>query len=195
MSSGSGTGNSLPPSSANVGGGANPSSSSVGCTTGSAPHPPAGPTQAERDLAKKPGTSPEQRAAREKVARDFYHGKDGLGDVRCEADLKGIDLDQPVEVVDFPPPETMQQYVRKGAKKPGNFFDPIGGQSGDSLGLNDDPAIRESKTFKSPKGQGLLSTAAPIVDNWTDKNKAVMTKGGGKQMVVDGPTRDAFTGA
>jgi hypothetical protein len=153
------------------------------------------PTQQERELARSAGSSPEQIATREKVVRDFYHNRPGLGDDRCNQDLKGIDLTQPVEVVDFPPPDTMQQYVRKGAPKPGNFFDPVGGQSADSLGLNGDPAIRESKTFKTPPGQGLKSTAAPITDDWTDRNKAVQTKGGGTQIVVDGPTRDKFTGA
>jgi hypothetical protein len=165
------------------------------CPPAAPPPVPLPPTPEERELARSPGSSPEQIAAREKVVRDFYHNKEGLGDERCAQDLKGMDLTKPVEVVDFPPPETMKQYVRKGAAKPGNFFDPIGGQSADSLGLNGDPAIRESKTFKTPPGQGLKSTAAPITDDWTDRNNPVHTKGGGTQIVVDGPTRDMFAGA
>ena len=156
--------------------------------------PPAAPavTDAERALAASPGNSPAQKAAREKVVRDFYKGKPGLGDARASQDLKGIDLDKPVQVVNIPPPPKMSQYVRKSSGKPGNFFDPIGNQTGDQLGLNDDPKIRESKSFVTPKGVALQSTAAPIVDDWTDAKNPVNTKGGGTQMVVDTATRDMF---
>jgi len=150
------------------------------------------PTTDEQALAAQPGSSPEQIAAREKVVRNFYEGKPGLGADRASQDLKGIDLTKPVEVVDIPPPPTMTQYVRKATGKPGNFFDPLGNQPGTQLGLNDDPAIRVAKTFKTPKGQALKSTAAPIVDDWTNKAKPVKTAGGGTQMVVDSATRDKF---
>jgi uncharacterized Zn-binding protein involved in type VI secretion len=149
-------------------------------------------TDAERSLAASPGNSPDQIAAREKVVRDFYNGKPGLGPDRASQDLKGVDLNKPVQVVDIPPPPQMSQYVRKTSGKPGNFFDPLGNQTGDQLGLNDDPAIRVQKTFVTPKGQALRSTAAPIVDDWTDPKKAVITKGGGTQMVVDSAIRDLF---
>lgn len=149
-------------------------------------------TDADRALAASPGNSPEQRTARVRVVRDFYNGKPGLGDSRAAQDLKGIDLDKPVDVVDIPPPPTMSQYVRKTTGKPGNFFDPQGNQTGDQLGLNDDPKIRVQKSFKTPKGQALRSTAAPIVDDWTDPANAVKTTGGGTQMVVDSATRDKF---
>jgi hypothetical protein len=160
-----------------------------------APAPPAaGPvvTDAERALAASPGNSPDQIAAREKVVQDFYNGKPGLGPDRASQDLKGIDLNKPVQVVDIPPPPQMSQYVRKTSGKPGNFFDPLGNQTGDQLGLNDDPSIRVQKTFATPKGQALRSTAAPIVDNWTDPKNPINTKGGGTQMVVDSATRDLF---
>lgn len=168
----------------------------------SAPSPPAvpsaagappAPTDSEAALAASPGASPQQVAAREKVVRDFYHGKEGLGDDRVDDALNGINLNEPVQVVPFPPPPTMQQYVRKG-KGPGNWFDPVGGQSGDALGLNTNPALRESKTFATPKGKGLLSTAAPIKDAWTDPAHPIACKGGGKQIVVDTPTRNLFKG-
>jgi hypothetical protein len=125
------------------------------------------------------------------VARDFYRNREGLGEERAGQAIKGIDLDKPVEVVTFPPPPTMQQYVRKG-KDPGNWFDPVGGQSGDSLGLNADPMIRERKAFVTPKGQGLISTAAPIIDDWTDKAHPINRRGGGRQIVVDKPTLKLF---
>jgi len=159
-----------------------------------APMPAAAPavTDAERALAASSGSSPEQKAAREKVVREFYKDKPGLGDARASQDLKGIDLEKPVEVVDIPPPAKMSQYVRKTSGKPGNFFDPVGNQTGDQLGLNDDPKIREAKSFVTPKGKALRSIAAPIVDNWTDPRNVVNTKGGGTQMVVDSATRDLF---
>ncbi|HUL16861.1 MAG TPA: polymorphic toxin type 46 domain-containing protein [Terriglobales bacterium] len=150
------------------------------------------PTADEQALAAQPGSSPEQISAREKVVQNFYEGKPGLGADRASQDLKGIDLTKPVEVVDIPPPPTMAQYVRKATGKPGNFFDPLGNQTGSQLGLNDDPVIRVAKTFKTPKGQALKSTAAPIVDDWTNKAKPVKTAGGGTQMVVDSATRDRF---
>lgn len=159
-----------------------------------APAPPVAPvvTDAERALAASSGDSPDQIAAREKVVQDFYNGKPGLGPDRASQDLKGIDLNKPVQVVDIPPPPQMSQYVRKTSGKPGNFFDPIGNQTGDQLGLNDDPSIRVQKAFATPKGQALRSTAAPIVDNWTDPKNPIHTKGGGTQMVVDSATRDLF---
>lgn len=152
-------------------------------------------TDAERTLAASPGNSPDQRTARVRVVRDFYNNKPGLGDSRAAQDLKGVDLDKPVEVVNVPPPPTMSQYVRKTTGKPGNFFDPLGNQSGDQLGLNDDPKIRVQKTFVTPKGKALRSTAAPITDDWTDPKNPVKTKGGGAQMVVDSATRDLFKAA
>ncbi|MFT3783679.1 MAG: hypothetical protein QM790_16830 [Nibricoccus sp.] len=151
------------------------------------------PTAKEVELAKTPGQTPEQRAAREKVARDFYHEHPTLGDDRCDEDIRGIDLNQPVEVVEFPPPPQMGQYVRRSASAPGNFFDPIGGQSADSMGLNGDASAREYRTYTTPHGQGLKSTAAPITDTWTDANNPVVTRGGGQQIVVDKPTSAKFS--
>lgn len=148
-------------------------------------------TPNEQTLAASSEVSDQARAARQKVVMDFYRNGEGLGEDRAAQALKGIDLDKPVKVVDFPPPPTMQQYVRKG-KSPGNWFDPVGGQSGDALGLNTDPAFRELKTFKTPKGKGLLSTAAPIKEDWTDPAHPVDCKGGGKQIVVDEAARKLF---
>ena len=174
------------------------------------------PTQAEKDLAAQPNANPDDGknaarvTAREKVVRDFYEGRPGLGQQRADQDMGvggspprangnpkgyGIDLQGPVKVVDIPPPPKMEQYVKKHGN-PGNFFDPVGGQSGDKLGLNDDPAIRKSTTFNTPvtnpKQQGLVSQNGPIVDDWTDPNNPVQTKGGGTQMTVDDDTKKGF---
>jgi len=105
--------------------------------------------------------------------------------------IKGIDSSKPVEIVNFPPPDTMTQYVRKNSNKVGNFFDPVGGQSANSLGLSDKG--RELKKFKTPNGIGLKSTAAPIVDNWTTPGSEVSTEGGGSQIVVGSDMRGKFT--
>lgn len=160
-----------------------------GCEAcGGACHQPR-PTPAEVQMAKEPGTSPEKRAAREKVARDFYSDHPSLGEDRFEQDVKGIDLDEPVEVVSFPPPPTMKQHVREGGK-PGVFFDPVGDQEPESLGING--GGRVAKEFSTPPGEGLKSTAAPIVDDWTDPANPLETPGGGTQIVVDKETRDRF---
>ncbi len=106
--------------------------------------------------------------------------------------MKGIDFSKPVEIVNVPPPKTMTQYVRKSWGQPGNWFNPDPSQTPDMLGLNGDPAIRELKEFATPVGKALKSCAAPIVDDWTDKTKALATKGGGIQMTVTDAMKNAF---
>ena len=149
------------------------------------------PSDAERTLAAQPGTSPAHRAAREKVVRDFYQDRPGLGADRANQDLKGIALDKPVRVVSFPPPDTMTQNVRAKTKRPGAFFDPVGGQSPESLGISG--SGRVPVVFKTPPGEGLQSTAAPIVDNWTDSANPLFCNGGGTQLTVDSNTLAKFT--
>ena len=142
-----------------------------------------------------PSSSPvseEVIAERTKTAMDFFQNEMGLNREESLQLLKGLDLSQPVEVVSVPPPPTMSQFVRKSWGKPGNRFNPDPNQTADMLGLNGDPSIRDVKTFKTPVAKALKSTAAPIVDNWTDKTKSVSTKGGGIQMTVSNQTRDAF---
>lgn len=82
----------------------------------------------------------------------------------------------------------MTQFVKKHGH-PGNFFDPIGGQTPDQLGLNGDPAIRQPKVFNvaatNPPQQGLVSGNGPVIDDWTDPTRPVYTPGGGTQMTVD----------
>jgi hypothetical protein len=168
------------------------------------------PTKEERELAGQENAQPDDGlnatrfTAREKVVRDFYEDRPGLGQARADQDMGvdpvtgvpnanpkgyGIDLNGPVRVVDLPPPEQINQFV-KSHGFPGNFFDPVGNQSGDSLGLNADPSARASKTFNVPpaKQQGLVSRNGPIIDDWTDPKKPTPTRGGGTQLTVD----DAF---
>lgn len=148
------------------------------------------PTAEDIELAKSAGDSPEQIAARKKVAKAYYESEPTLGEKRYKQDVKGIDLSKPVEVVEFPPPNTMKQYVRETHQTPGNFFDPVGGQSADSLGISNEGRVL--KTFKTPKGKGLKSTAAPIRDDWTNADNPVMCKGGGTQIIVGSDTKKKF---
>jgi hypothetical protein len=94
--------------------------------------------------------------------------------------------------VNIPPPDHVDQYV-KAHGNPGNFFDPIGGQSADHLGLNGDPNLRQSRTFSvaktDPSQQALVSKNGPIIDDWTDASNPVPTRGTGTQMTVDNTTK------
>jgi hypothetical protein len=205
-SGGAGGGPSGPSGPAGGGGGGGGSSGAAAASTV--------PTQHEKDIAAAPGNSPEQIAAREKVVRDFYGDKPGLGQKRADADMGmygnppvanthpngyGIDLSQPVAVKNIPPPATMDQYVRTTgpyAGTPGNYFDPVGGQTGSALGLNTDPNFRKPTTFNTPPGQGLQTTAGPIADTWTDQSPAgrqPYLQGGGQQMTVDNGTKSGAT--
>ena len=133
------------------------------------------PTDAEAAQASAPGNTPEQRAAREKVVRDFY-AKSGLGSARADVDLGvfgmpprpnlhpkgfGIDLSKPLGVVNLP--ERLSQIVPANVRGalPGNVFDPRGTPLGDALGLGALPQVDALKTFFVPPGQGLLSTSGP----------------------------------
>ena len=153
------------------------------------------PTAAEVKLAKSPGDSPPQRAAREKVVRDFYE-KSGLPQARADSDMGvggmppranghplgfGIDLSAPLKVIDLP--DTAHQHIRKEGH-PGIYFDPLGHQTGDQMGLNTDGAFRDKVMFKLPPGKGLLSSAGPVAETWTDPDKAILTAGGGVQLTV-----------
>ena len=104
-------------------------------------------------------------------------------------------MSKPVRIVTFPPPDRVNQYVRNPTPaypqpRLGNWVDPKGGQSGDSLGLNTDPAFRTPVQVNVPPSasgqprQALESTAAPILDDWTDKQTPVMTNGGGTQWTM-----------
>lgn len=183
-------------------------SSSASSSSAASAAPPS-PTPEEVKLAKEPGDSPEKREAREKVVRDFCHRNGfkqddastwmGVGGNPPRANGKigpsgrpeyGIDLSKPVSVVQHPPPPTMDQYVRRSHGRPGDWFDPQGGQHGDSIGLNTDPAHRKHTRYNVPPGEALSSTAGPITENWTDSSNHKFTPGGGPQYVVPPATKN-----
>lgn len=151
------------------------------------------PTPEEITLAKNEGSSSAHTHARSKVSRHFLESNgftdsqiaNAIGDEGAGIE-GGIDLTRPVEVMSFPPPEKMTQYV-KSHGFPGNWFDPLGNQTPDELGLSGEG--RALASFKMPSGQGLLSCSKPIIDNWTNPNSSVSTAGGGKQLLVNDETK------
>ena len=156
------------------------------------------PTPEEIELAKSKGSTPEHIAARDKVARHYLENNDYSSD---QIDMAlgskngvvngGVDLKKPLEVMSFPPPDTMAQYVRAHGN-PGNWFDPVGGQTADSMGLNQ--ATRHVRQFAVPEGDGLLSSAKPVIDDWTVPKAPVPTSGGGAQLFVNDAIKDNAIG-
>jgi hypothetical protein len=152
------------------------------------------------DAAAQPGDSAMQIAAREALVKHFYMNTPGLmspnvpdtkqtRSIMFEQQAKGIDFTKPVKIIEMPPPERLVQHVRKDSGNVGQFFDPIGDQKGTAIGLNTDPNLRETKTFdiselENQRITALQSTAAPIVDNWTDRTNPVVCRGGGDQVFV-----------
>jgi hypothetical protein len=153
----------------------------------------AAPTLEEIALAKSEGASREHIQARTKLSRYFLKSNgftesqiaNAIGDEGAGIE-GGVDLTKPIEVMYFPPPEQMTQYV-KSHGFPGNWFDPQGNQTPDALGLSGEG--RTLKPFNMPSSQGLLSYSKPIVDNWTNPGVSVSTAGGGKQLLVNDDTK------
>lgn len=156
------------------------------------------PTPEEVELAKSKGATPEHVATRDKVARHYLENNnftDGqianaLGSPADGID-GGVDLLKPLEVVSFPPPDTMTQFV-KSHGFPGNWFDPMSSQTPDSLGLNGN--TRSLKAFKVPSGTGLKSYAKPVLDDWTVPEVPVETSGGGVQLLVNDSIKKSVVG-
>ncbi len=84
---------------------------------GTGPEPPSAD---ELALAAAAGSSPEQRAAREKVLRDFYQNRMGLGAPRCAQDVQAVDLDSPVAVTSLPPATRLRSCA--ASDEPSNVF-------------------------------------------------------------------------
>ncbi|WP_245608424.1 hypothetical protein [Shewanella waksmanii] len=74
---------------------------------------------------------------------------------------------------------------------PGNWFDPLSSQSPDELGISGEG--RTLKSFKVVEGTGLMSTAKPVVDTWTVPGKALVTNGGGIQLLVNDSVKSAIS--
>lgn len=149
--------------------------------------PPRIPTSEERVLAAQAGDSVAAQAARRLVAEDYYVNQAGWAPGRAASHLNGIDWSKPVQVVKLPAGELDQWVAANG--KLGNYFAPKGTQAGE-LGIN--PAGRNLGTFKMPPGEGLQSTAAPILDTWSDPLRPYQARGGGTQIFVSDAQREAI---
>jgi RHS repeat-associated protein len=156
------------------------------------------------DIAAADGDTPAHREAREKVAKDFFDRSGMAADY--DFSRRGINMAKPVQIVKYPPPGHVHQYVRNPSAeypKPGlgNWVDAKGGQTGNQLGLNDDPAYRTPATLRVPPAadgsqrEALQSTAAPIVDDWTHKPTPVKTDGGGTQWTITPNDRNEIAAA
>ena len=158
-------------------------------------HDPKTPSRQEIALAKQPGSSLAKIQAREKVAR-HYMSKNGFSESQISDALGskdgtivgGVDLTKPLEVVQYPPPDYMYQYV-KSHGYPGNWFDPIGDQAPDMLGISGEG--RTLKSFKMPNGSGLKSYSKPILDEWTNPEHPIQTNGGGVQLLINDATKSS----
>lgn len=155
------------------------------------------PKKDDVNLAKSTGSSLEQIEARRNVTLD-YMSKNGFSEDQIFDALGspdgtkegGFDLTKPVEVINFPPPDSMTQYVAQHGY-PGNWFDPLSSQSPDELGISGEG--RTLKSFKVVEGTGLMSTAKPVVDTWTVPGKALVTNGGGIQLLVNDSVKSAIS--
>ncbi|GAB2528843.1 hypothetical protein [Microbulbifer agarilyticus] len=151
--------------------------------------------RSDSDLARSPGHSAVQVRARRKLARDYME-KNGFTDDQIRDALGsadgavegGVDFNKPLEIVLFPPPDYMTQYVNSHGY-PGNWFDPEGGQSPDSLGISG--VGRTLKEFKMPTGTGLQSHSKAILDTWTTPEMPVQTNGGGVQLIVNDDVKNS----
>jgi len=145
-------------------------------------------------LARSHGATSAHRAARDKVARNYMENngfsKNQIDDALGSKDgsrVGGVDLNKPVSVVGFPPPERMTQHVRSHGY-PGNWFDPYGESSPSQLGISGEG--RSAKEFIMPNGGGLMSSSSPVTDTWTNPSKPMVTEGGGRQLYINDETRE-----
>ncbi len=163
------------------------------------------PTKKEQRLAASPGNSPEQIAARKKVAAHHYqtYGKKydrSTGQVRkltpseMASELKCIDYNQPVISGPPPPiPSTLSQYQVPGGRR-GGYFAPQGtppgalgiGPNGTDYSTSPPTVVPKTTTdyTMSPQTKYLQSTAEPCNDTWSTPGSPQSAPGGGPQYYV-----------
>ncbi len=137
---------------------------------GTGPEPPSAD---ERVLAAAPGTSPQQRVAREKVMHDFYQNRIGLGAPRCTTDLKSMNLDQPVQVIQLVPPTVIRASPPFGASAVGNIFEA------------DEAPKTEAQGAGNTEGSGAELEVTDNLDAF-----AFFTVEGRRVLVIDDAARD-----
>ncbi len=137
------------------------------------------------------------------LAYEFYRDQ-GFPQAEIGSHLKGIDFNNPVEIVTMPPPKLLSQWQipALGAKAPrvGCYWMIPRASTPRSLGINPEgPRFAPDKGRPSssvmmtrtqfnfecsddtPPMPALRSTAAPIIDDWTDKRNPRNVYGGGIQ--------------
>jgi hypothetical protein len=162
------------------------------------------PTPGEVELAAKPGSSPAQIAARQKVANSFYE-KSGMGPEDMESHVRCIDMKQPVRVASIPPdgggPAGDQLWQWNAPGKTGQYFtnDPsvtpnqLGTDSRAAVGGQIVNRVQNSFTATQPV-TGLQSTAAPALDTWSVPGQTTSTDGGGTQFFVPRGSQTGLAG-
>ncbi len=191
----------------NAGGGGGGTANSGASAAPPSPHPR--PTPEETALAAAPGDSPEQRAARDKLARNYYHenctNRDGtpLTNAQIDSHVRCIDNRHPVDVVTIPPQgagpngDRLHQHTFPG--RTGQYFTQDTTTTADQVGANPrvlmpadgntPPRVvpRQPETYTVSSDQpasGLRSTAAPANDTWSHPGEPRQCAGGGTQIMV-----------
>lgn len=134
------------------------------------------------------------RNERREFARKFYEDSGCVKSTEIDTHLCGIDFNKPVKVKTTPPPEVFYQYQRRGTntlkRTRGSYYTPDKNAQPTELGIYDRFAFKEGRRenkkyhveIHDVKPQkALISTAAPIKDNWSIPGKSYQTKGGGIQ--------------
>ncbi|MEZ4371019.1 MAG: PAAR-like domain-containing protein [Polyangiaceae bacterium] len=176
-----------------------------GGSNAAAAPPPAGVSREEAALAAAPGNSPEQVAARQKLAEAYYSENcPGMTQAQIASNVRGIDMNQPVQTVTIPPSgggpngDQLYQHAFPGGGD-GQYFATDPNTTPAELGINDrvlvpgdgntPPRIapREPRSYTASSDQpasGLQSTAAPVTDTWSHSGEPKDTPGGGQQTFI-----------
>jgi hypothetical protein len=163
-----------------------------------------GVSDADIELAARPGNTKEQIKARKLLAKRFYkqHGKiydPAIGGMRnptaaeARSQLRGIDYSKPVALGPPPTtPATLNQWQRPGGRQGQFYADDTA--SPQSLGIHDkarDPSTgnlvdKQSKPYDMNKDDQpyMKTTAAPIKDTWSDPGHSHRAEGGADQWYV-----------
>jgi uncharacterized Zn-binding protein involved in type VI secretion len=174
-----------------------------------APATPAAPSSQDRMLASAPGDTPLQRAARDKLARNFYYeyARDRVGERLSPADIDShvrcIDLGKPVDVIGIPPdgagPKGDQLFQHTFPGSTGQYFASDTATTPGQLGIHPEVLIegkdgapdaivpRKFESYTASVSQpavGLRSTAAPAVDTWSIPGTKNPAGGGGTQIMI-----------
>ncbi len=139
----------------------------------------AGLTPTQLRLAASAGASPAQIAARTKL-RSAYQAKFGESNLNS-----GMDLDEPMKLVRYPPPDKIVTWQNELAYRPeadadgaagspypfGNFFDPYPsrGATPNDLGINSVGRERIEIDVSDRPGLAFEGYGAEITDTWTVK--------------------------